>query len=58
MIALIELTALFMALAFSAIQFGMAIASRLWYPKLYAWKTRLQHSHSIRAKLALTIFFS
>lgn len=55
--AYFELSVLFVILAFTVIQIGMAVASRLWYPHLKHWKERLQASHSIPARLELIIFF-
>lgn len=52
----LELSVLFMILAFTVIQLGMAVASRLWYPQVKRWKERLQASHSIPARLELIIF--
>ena len=58
MLACLEIGVFASIVLFGLIQCVTAVASVFWYPKLNLWKTSLQHSHSIRAKLVLTIFFS
>ena len=58
MLACLEIGVFVLIVLFGLIQCVTAVASVFWYPKLKQQKTSLQHSHSIRAKLALAIFFS
>ena len=58
MLACLEIGVFVLIVLFGLLQSVIAVASVFWYPKLKQWKTSLQHSHSIRAKLALAIFFS
>ena len=44
-------------LLFGALQLGMALLNWKCYPLVKRWKNSLLNSHSIPAKLALTIFF-
>ena len=43
--------------AYAVIQFSMALLAKYAYHTVKQWKNSLLISHSIRAKLALTIFF-
>lgn len=54
---LIEMTVIIAATLFGVIQLITTFFSIYWYKPLFEWKEHLKASTSIRAKLALTIFF-